>query len=146
MREINWNVGKTSALISAFFVDYDSQLFLFLSAHNHNSLRVDKWFMGYAHNVQYHNQIRKTNTLANPSNSFWYLLSDFPPFAKIQASINEANWVDFGYADGSGKNTLIIDASDVGGFGFNMGSNTIRFRTVTSAGHVCTAALPVNVT
>lgn len=146
LREINWNVGKTSALISAFFVEYDTQLFLFLSAHNHNCLPVDKWFMGYAHNVQYTSQARKTNTLANPSNSFWYLLSDFPPFAKIQASINEADWIDFGYADGSGSNSLIINASDIGGFGFNMGANTIRFRTVTPAGHVCTGALPVNVT
>lgn len=147
LRALNWGVGQVNIMIGSFFTDpYNNGLLHFIATHGNNILPLTSWFMGYAHIVSYVDTIRKSNTLANPSTPFYFVLTDFPPYTNVEASVNNGAWVNFGRTSGTGNLTVIKNGSDVGAFGFVTGANTIRFRSLSTIGTIGTVNYPVIVT
>lgn len=146
IRALGWPGSTNADFFYALNTTHTNWSLHFLEAHNNNYLSLNNWFMGYNHNVQYTSQVRKTNTLASPATTFWYFLTDFPPYTDIYASINNGSWVHFGRTDGTGKNAALFNGADVGGLGFVVGNNTIQFVTIAPVGKMATIAFPVTVT
>ena len=146
LRALNWGVGQVNTMIGSFFTEpYNNRLLHFIATHGNNILPLTSWFMGYAHNVSYVDIVRKSNTLANPSTPFYFVLSDFPPYTDIEASVNNSAWVNYGRTTGSGNLTIIKNGADIGTFGFVTGANTIRFRSLSTIGTIGTVNYPVTV-